>query len=96
MAIQDRERERFVQALRRELIADGLSLDGVLALATKMRQDAERYRWLRHGDNDERGVIQRPGPQTFLLRDGLLDICCDAGMADEAAHTVAAPTAGAA
>ena len=99
MAIQDRERERFVQALRRELTADGLSLDGVLALATKMRQDAERYRWLRHGDNDERGAIQRPGPQTFLLRDGLLDICCDAGMADDAdesAHTVAAPAVGAA
>ena len=64
-----------------------------------LRKDAERYRFLRHGDNDERGAIQRPGPQTFLLRDGLLDICCDAGMADDAdkaAHTVAAPAVGAA
>lgn len=67
--------------------------------AEKLRKDAERYRWLRHGDNDERGAIQRPGPQTFLLRDGLLDICCDAGMAvdaEEAAHTVAGPDVGAA
>ena len=49
MAIQDRERERFVQALRRELETDGLSLDGVLAHAAKMHKDAERYRkWRAH------------------------------------------------
>ena len=52
MAIQDRERDRFVQALRREFGLDGLSLDGVLAHAAKMRKDAERYRWLRQFEVD--------------------------------------------
>jgi hypothetical protein len=67
--------------------------------AEALRKDAERYRWLRHGDNDERGAVQRPGVLTYLLRNEELDACCDAGLradAEEDAHTVVAPDVGAA
>ena len=62
-----------------------------------LRKDAERYRWLRHGDNDERGAIKRPGVMTFLLRTGLLDLCCDEGIEEDKTtekYTRAAPAVG--
>ena len=53
MAIQDKERERFVHALRQELGADGMSLDGVLARVAQMCKDAERINWLERQHLEE-------------------------------------------
>jgi len=63
-------------------------------------KDAERYRWLRHGDNDgiciefADGLGGMYADQVWLLRGEKLDAVIDAGIAhdkDEAAHTVAVP-----
>ena len=73
----------------------GVALDELAAL----RKDAERYRWLRHGDNDERCIRLTSEGHPYMLRSELLDRCIDETMADdadEAAHTVAAPVVGAA
>jgi hypothetical protein len=58
-----------------------------------LRKDAERYRWLRHGDNDDH-LIRRPGVLTYLVRGVALDDACDAGIArdaDEVNHTAVVP-----
>ena len=71
----------------------------------RMAKDAERYRWLRHGDNDDiciefaDGLDGMYADQVWLLRGEKLDAVIDAGIAhdkDEAAHTVAVPAVGAA
>ena len=53
----------------------------------ELRKDAERYRWLRHGDNDEL-VLQR-GPVAndyyWLPRNERLDEMIDKHMASDAA-----------
>ena len=49
MAIQDRERERFVQAIRLEIGAEGLSLDDVLYIVAELRKDSERLAFLYSG-----------------------------------------------
>lgn len=70
-----------------------------------LQKDAERYRWLRHGDNDDiciefaDGLDGMYADQVWLLRGEKLDAVIDAGIAhdkDEAAHTVAVPAVGAA
>lgn len=54
----------------------------------KMRKDAERYRWLRHGDNDE-AVLHftndaRCGTDSvWILRGGDLDAAIDSELAKE-------------
>lgn len=68
-----------------------------LDLATE--KDAERYRWLRHGDNDERVMAFAENGDPYLPRNGDLDKAVDhwiAYDADEINHTVAAPAVGAA
>jgi hypothetical protein len=49
-------------------------------------KDAERYRWLRHGDNDE-AVIRMSGNKRnnypFLLRNHELDAVIDAKMKEQ-------------
>ena len=67
--------------------------------AEKLRKDAERYRWLRHGDNDERCIRLTSHGEPYMLRAELLDRCIDdaiASDAEESAHTVAGPDVGAA
>lgn len=64
-----------------------------------VEKDAERYRWLRHGDNDERCIRLTSEGQPYMLRAELLDRCIDEAIADDAdaaAHTVAVPAVGAA
>ncbi len=87
---------------------DGLGWGGLVASKAELREerrhaalekDAARYRWLRHGDNDERCIRLTSEGQPYMLRGELLDRCIDEAMADdadEAAHTVAAPAVGAA
>ena len=67
--------------------------------AQTAEQDAERYLWLRHGDNDERCIRLTSDGQPYMLRAALLDRCIDEAIADDAdkaAHTVAVPAVGAA
>ena len=51
-----------------------------------LREDAERYRWLRHGDNDERVIKRGPVAHDFvyLLRMEKLDAAIDAARKGEA------------
>ena len=46
------------------------------------RKDAQRYRWLRHGDNDE-AVMQRGMTHPWLPRNEKLDAIIDAAIAKE-------------
>jgi len=47
-----------------------------------MKRDAERYRWLRHGDNDE--VVLRVTDDTaYLPRNEELDAAIDAAIKGE-------------
>lgn len=68
-------------------------------LRNQDRLDAARYRWLRHGDNDEdciRYLSDAMDGQSWLLRGRLLDAACDAGIkrdAEAAKHVVAAEDA---
>lgn len=52
----------------------------------RLRKDAERYRWLRHGDNDE-AVVRMSGNKRnnypFLLRNEELDAVIDAKMKEQ-------------
>lgn len=55
----------------------------------ELRRDAERYRWLRHGDNDEDMVVLRQhdgdsDAYAYLLRNDRLDQAIDAAMTEEA------------
>jgi hypothetical protein len=49
-----------------------------------LRKDAERYRWLRHGDNDD-CVIMRNTNENFLLRNEHLDMAIDTNIRADAA-----------
>ncbi len=49
---------------------------------TRMAKDAERYRWLRHGDNDET-VLQRIRSYIFLPRNEKLDKMIDDAISKE-------------
>ena len=51
------------------------------------RKDAERYQWLRHGDNDEKVLCNGPVDMTYwyLLRNEKLDEAIDAAIAKEQA-----------
>lgn len=72
--------------------AEGVPTNGtVIELAAKtaeverLRKDAERYRWLRHGDNDELVLVtyERPtemAPPAYLPRNEELDAAIDAAM----------------
>ena len=89
--------------LRESLAAVSDALDYLHGMTPKqaadVRKDAGRYRWLRHGDNDERCIRLTSEGQPYMLRAELLDRCIDEAMADDAdkaAHTVAAPAVGAA
>lgn len=74
-----------------EIGFDLLSLMAIVRIASPAAQgdakDAERYRWLRHGDNDE-AVLQR-GPvdpsYVYLPRNEKLDATIDAAIAAKAA-----------
>ena len=85
-------------ATRREL-STAADMAGLQMEFLELLRDAERYRWLRHGDNDERCIRLAIEGQPYMLRGELLDRCIDEAMAeyaDEAAHTVAVPAVGAA
>ncbi len=64
------------------------------SLMDQDRLDAARYRWLRHGDNDDdciRYLSDAMDGQSWLLRGRLLDAACDAGIkrdAEAAKHVV--------
>lgn len=66
-----------------EEIADLLNRSDVLeAKSAELRKDAERYRWLRHGDNDEEVIIRDPfSDLVFVLRNEDLDSAIDAALA---------------
>lgn len=103
------KREQIVRASElwallqlREALGDPngrLMQDELVDRARQAWHDAERYRWLRHGDNDERCIRLTSEGLPYMLRAELLDRCIDEAMADDAddaAHTVAAPAVGAA
>jgi hypothetical protein len=57
--------------------------DHLQAVVKDLRADAMRYRWLRHGDNDERILCSNPfaeddEPSMFLPRNAELDDAIDA------------------
>lgn len=70
------------QDQKEALIARIAALEQQLEAA---RKDAERYRWLRHGDNDE--VVMQRGPVDmtyhWLPRNERLDAIIDAAIAKE-------------
>ena len=85
-------------ATRREL-STAADMAGLQMEFLELLRDAERYRWLRHGDNDERCIRLTSHGEPYMLRGELLDRCVDEGMAADAeqvAHTVAGPGIGAA
>jgi len=89
-------RENFA-TLQRALVGD-TGASGI-EVAHALRKDAERYRWLRHGDNDERVMAFAENGDPYLPRNGNLDKAVDhwiAYDADEINHTVAALAVGAA
>ena len=70
----------------------------------ELRKDAERYRWLRHGDNDDICIEFAEGVDCYaddvwLLRGEKLDAVIDAGIehdAKAAEHVAVGPGLGAA
>lgn len=46
-------------------------------------KDAERYRWLRHGDNDEQVMDLNGSDDVYMLRNEKLDTAIDVAMAEE-------------
>ena len=77
------EREAFEAAAREEW--DGKSIPDAAWIGWQLRAalDAERYRWLRHGDNDERVLCHYRttkllGASMYLPRNEQLDTAIDA------------------
>ena len=74
----------------------GKDVRRLASLMDQDRLDAARYRWLRHGDNDDdciRYLSDAMDGQSWLLRGRLLDAACDAGIkrdAEAANHVVVA------
>ena len=62
----NRESARAIAALQQQLQA--------------LTKDAERYRWLRHGDNDESVIRELDSGEAFLLRNTELDEAIDAAI----------------
>jgi len=63
------------------------AVEALAAENKALREDAERYRWLRHGDNDE--VILVPCTWTttgYLPRNEELDAAIDAALTKEATN----------
>jgi len=53
----------------------------------RLREDAARYRWLRHGDNDEEIIVPCTWTTTgYLPRNEELDAAIDAALTKEAAN----------
>lgn len=67
--------------------SDGWCLSCVALLEAEnatLKLDAERYQWLRYGDNDEEVIKKLPSTgESFLLRTGSLDAAIDAAIAKE-------------
>ena len=63
--------------LRYGIITTALSLPHDTSALDEMRKDAQRYRWLRHGDNDETVII---GGDAYLPRNERLDAAIDEAM----------------
>lgn len=57
-------------------------INALLEEVEALRKDAERYRWLRHGDNDEKVIKRGPVAHDFvyLLRMEKLDAAIDASL----------------
>lgn len=96
MDTTERDRDAALHAAKRHMER----VDELLAENERLRRDAERYRWLRHGDNDEL-VLRSPVfsdvaemakhlrdlPDWYLLRNEELDAAIDAARRnDEAAE----------
>jgi hypothetical protein len=63
---------------------DGLEhLKRLTAENEALRADAERYRWLRHGDNDDEIIICLGGTSAYLPRNSALNSAIDKAMAKE-------------
>lgn len=60
-------------------------LDAALAECERLRKDAERYAWLRHGDNDEKVLCNGPVAKDYwyLPRNERLDAAIDTAMKKE-------------
>jgi hypothetical protein len=57
------------------------ALESILPIADEQDMDAERYRWLRHGDNDELVLRELPSGGQYLLRNEALDEAIDRAVA---------------
>ncbi len=62
---------------------DPVSVDAARAQQGADREDAERYRWLRHGDNDELVLCRGPVSKdyVYLPRNEKLDAAIDTARA---------------
>lgn len=60
-------------------------LDRITAERDALKLDAQRYRWLRHGDNDEKVLCNGPVDKDYwyLLRNKKLDDATDEAIAKE-------------
>ncbi len=68
---------RFIAATDPQIILS--LLDHIDALEV----DARRYRWLRHGDNDEEVILYLETGQGYLPRNEKLDASIDAALAEQ-------------
>ena len=55
-------------------------IDALEAEVVALTKDAERYQWLRHGDNDETVIQHYSDGDSYLPRNKQLDAAIDAAM----------------
>lgn len=75
--------ERELRLMELAADAQASEFDWLERELAQCRADAERYRWLRHGDNDERVLKGAYVGVSFLLRNEKLDAAIDAARASE-------------
>ena len=75
--------QELADELQRHVLRKGLTFEASAMLRQQVEQidalkaDAERYRWLRHGDNDD-AVLRYSAYSTWILRNEELDAAIDA------------------
>lgn len=76
--------EERIATLEADARIKAANLELALARVAELEADAARYRWLRHGDNDERVLMRGPihKDYVYLLRAEKLDAAIDAAMKD--------------
>lgn len=86
---ENKELRREIGELRMSRKMRGEEIESLRQQLAEAQKDAERYRWLRHGDNDEDILMsyskfsQLRAPTMYLPRNEKLDTAIDAAMNGE-------------